>query len=187
MGSQVSPTDNALLRQLRDAGVMEEMCAGDMHLESGMIVVSCADGDQMEDEFEHLRALFHRASANARIHLLALNGGALLISPDWPDSSAAGDVFIKHIVQAEELKRIKTVALFTHIPCGAAGMVRWGVARVIDQLIAAKLRIKEQIPETKVICLLHVDWSKCNGGDDPRKRTYHIKKEKWLADRHQYL
>lgn len=186
MGAQVTTQDADVLRRLRDEGIIEEVRAGAMHLEEGMIVVSCADGDQMEDEFEHLRALFHHASASARIHLLALNGGALLISPHWPNTSA-GNVLVEHIRQAEELKGTKTVALFTHVPCGAAGIVKWGVAQLIDQLINAKQRLKEKNPSITVICLLHVDWSKCNGGDDPRKRTYHIKKEAWLAAHRKYL
>jgi len=190
MGSQVSKQDADLLRRLRDGNIIEEVKAGDMNLEGGLIVVSCADGDQMVDEFEHLRGLFHDVSSNVspeeKIHFFGLNGGGLLVSGHWPDPKD-GEVLLKHISQAQTLKGIKTVALFTHVPCGAAGLVQWSVAMVIDQLINAKLRIKDLNPDTKVICLLHVDWGKCNGGDDRRKRTYHIKKERWLAVRREYL
>lgn len=186
MGSPVPPQDVALLHRLRDEGIMEEVRTGDMHLEVGMIAIFCGDGDQFDDEYMHMRGLFQYASARVRIHPLSLNGGALLISPNWPTASE-GEVFVKHTLQAEGLKGIKTVSLFTHVPCGAAGLVHWSVAQVIDELINAKRRLKEQDPSLTVICLLHVDWSKCNGETDPRKRTYHVTKDKWLAARREYL
>jgi hypothetical protein len=84
-------------------------------------------------------------------------------------------ILLHHIEVARELKFIDVIALYAHIPCGAASMKKLDAHQVINLLIEAKLRLKATLRDVMVGCFLHID----KGGGN--KRTYFVSKKRWYA------
>lgn len=172
--SQLTNTDRSVAEALRKAQVLLDVFPPQLELARGVIMVACADGDQMPDLFAFETGLFKVAQVPPRIHELALNGGALLIAKDSPVRRAGGedDVLLRHIDDGRTLKEITTVMLYAHAPCGAAALARLDLRTAISLLMEAKTRLKQELADLKVACFLHIDW-----GD--RKRTYFVSRDAW--------
>lgn len=170
MGTLTSD-DREIYLYLRGKGLLKDVDAHRINLTDGAILVTCADGDQLPDIFGNFSeaCLAHRATP--RVHVLGLNGGALLLPRDTPLNTANREdlVLLSHIRTAIKLKNIRTVALYAHAPCGAAGLAKLSLLEVVNMLAKAKARVKEEIPESKVACFMHVD-----RGAEEGKRTYFI-------------
>ena len=141
-------------------------------LQTGIITVSCSDGDQQDDHYLQLREYCKFNGQNPRIHSFQLNGGALLLSP----LALRGEdkILIAHIKDAIEMKSINTIGLFTHAPCGVAAKAKLDLRRVLDLLMQAKQHVKMEFPETRVICFCHIDRGPVEG-----KRTYFVSQTQW--------
>lgn len=167
--------DRELAQALRSANVFQNMASRELDLSDGVIIVPCADGDQMPDLFTHELGLFAELGIPPRVHELALNGGALLIPQDSPVRREGTEdrVLVQHLKDAQTLKNINLVMLYAHAPCGAAALAGLDLRGVVKLLMAAKTRIKEEIPTFKVACFLHIDWG---GG---KRRTYFVSRDEW--------
>lgn len=178
---QLDPNEVRFFEELREAGVLEDVNGNRLDTSNGVILVTCADGDQLGDIFKL------QSGMTPRIHTLAFNGGGLLI----PNGSSAnvsigisptgvevclGDIYMNQIFVAQELKGIRVVALHVHFPCGIARLHSIEPCRLMELLVEAKTRIKTEMPDgMKVAAYLHVAWP------DGRKRTYFVSREKWVA------
>lgn len=181
MTAPLSPRDREIIQALRgEAGVLCDIAGRRLNPAKGVIMVACADGDQMADVFERQAGICrdHSRDRLPRVHTLALNGGALLIpkgspviNPDHPEDG----VLLSHLQAGMRLKDIPTIVLYAHCPCGAASLASLAVESVIDLLMRAKERVKKEIDGAKVACFFHVDRGHGN------KRTYFVSREKWLA------
>jgi len=152
---------------------LEEVQPKSLDFSNGVIAVVCADGDQFFDYYTHIVSLAKEQLGRERAHIMALNGGSLLLSNEWPDPEEAV-VLKRHINVAVDLKNIHTIALYVHAPCGAAGICHFDVKKVLDLLVQAKENVKKIRDDIKVICFVHVDWG------DGKKRTYFLSREKWI-------
>lgn len=172
---EIKEEDRAIVKQFRDDGILRDVETHRLDHSRGVILVCCADGDQLPDIFAHHSGICEAQESRPRIHTLSLNGGSLLIPEGSPLNKERREdlTYLHHIEVATVLKHIHTVALYAHIPCGAAGMYRLGAQDVVDMLMRAKLRIKQQIAEAKVGCFLHVDKGAGN------KRTYFVSRHDW--------
>lgn len=139
---------------------------------TGIIAATCPDGDHFLDVSGHL------CRYNHRVHLLALNGGAMLMSPSNKGYAQDGAALISNTSAAWEMGKGKTILLLSHWPCGRARHDVVPVQDVIrqtleaDETITAKLQVSEEV----VLPLFHVDWTPFER--DPakkRRRTYFIK------------
>ena len=169
------------LEKFREARVLEDVNGNRLNTSNGVILVTCADGDQLGDIFTLQRGM------TPRIHTLALNGGGLILPSLSPANTTIGtsqtgqlvrlgDVYMEQISSAQELKGINLVALHVHFPCGIARLHSIGPCRLMELLVEAKTRIKTEMPDDmKVAAYLHVAWP------DGRKRTYFVSREKWAA------
>lgn len=166
------------LEKLRSAGILEDIDKKRIDSSNGVILVTCADGDQMADVFQKTENLSHR------IHTLALNGGGLLLPTSSPANTLLtntsnekevriGDVFLDQIITARALKNINLIALHVHVPCGIGQKFDIDPKQLIELLAKAKDRLKEAMPGIKVCSFVHVAWP------DGRKRTYFVSREKW--------
>jgi hypothetical protein len=171
------PFDQQVIRELHDAGILEDMSVHDLDLSRGIIVIRCPDGDQMLDRIEHDRRVAIEAGVTPRIHLLTVHGGCMAIADDAPLYPGMGiDTFLlKQIEEAEALKVIHVISAEIHVPCGKAASCGLTLVHQIVLQMAAKPRIKAVDPTNKVICRIHIDYL------DGRKRTYFISRTKWLA------
>ncbi len=164
--------DKNFLNQLRQENILEEVKPKSLDLSNGAIAVVCADGDQFFDYYNHVTSLAKEQLGRERVHIMALNGAALLLSNEWPDKEE-GVVLRRHINVAVDLKEIHTIILYVHAPCGAAGICHFDAKKVLDLLVQAKDNVKQIRPDIKVICFVHVDWG------EGKKRTYFLSREKW--------
>ena len=179
--AHISENDIKIISAMRKFGVLDDIDPHRLAQEQGIIPIPCADGDQMIDIFQHQLKIALEGGVAPRPHQLSLNGGALLIAEESPLNKELREdlVLLAHIRGAMVLKKIRTVVLYAHAPCGAAGLAGLSFERCIDLLMKAKARVKKEIPGMKVACFCHVDRK-------GKKRTYFVSKEKWEAWRLQY-
>ncbi len=173
---RLDETDKGYIAQLREGGVLKDDDGKKLHTPQGVIMVACSDGDQMADVFEHTCQLAESGGGKKRVHTLMNHGGAMLLSPRAPlyEDHAADEFLIRQINEARKMKKIDTVALVVHAPCGAANMADLSVIEVIDHMFRGKKQLKERWPNMKVACFVHVDF-----GD--RKRMYFVSREAFGA------
>lgn len=171
----LSKQDHELARALRLADVFQNVTSKELDLSEGVIIVPCADGDQMPDLFTYELGLFAELGIPPRVHEIALNGGALLIPRDSKVRRDGSEdrVLLQHLRDAQALKGIDLVMLYAHAPCGAAALAELDLRGVVSLLMAAKSRVKAEVPSLKVACFLHIDWG------DGKKRTYFVSRDKW--------
>ncbi len=170
----ISPTDRNLVREMREFGVLRDAEGHRLDQASGVILVACADGDQMPDLFRFQAGMSDGQREVPRVHVLALNGGALLIPDGSPITNVGEDrVIIEHLRGAQGLKGISTVALYVHAPCGMAYGAQLSFEGVIGLLMQAKTRVKEMVPGLRVACFCHVDKGEGN------RRTYFVSRDEY--------
>lgn len=167
MATPLTDADQRLLSELRVFGVLQDVDEHRLSQEEGVILFTCGDGDQMPDIWRFQTSLMQNQRPNLRIHVIAVNGGALLLAKDSPLSQDEERRFLlSQIAGAKQLKHINTVALNAHAPCGMAGLLDLDAERVIDLLKGAGASVREEFPDMQVACFLQVD----NG----RQRTYFV-------------
>lgn len=174
----LSKRDRDLIRYFRDPkrGVLLEVQAHLIDESHGTIMVTCADGDQMTDVYRHHEGVCMHHRDDPRIHLLSLNGGAKLIAKSSPLRVGDEDtLLLKHMQFAREMKKMETVVLYAHAPCGVAYGHDLSFAEVLELLFEGKERVKCTLSEIKVACFCHIDYG------DGRKRTYFVSRDAWIA------
>lgn len=172
----INDQDRELVESLKTRKILLPVEGHRLDLSRGIIMVSCPDCDQRPDMFKFKEDVFRDRGLDPRIHPLLLNGGALLIPEESPlnDEDKEDRVLLKQIRQTRELKGINTVALYTHMPCGAAGLAKLSSEEVIDFLMLGKLRVRQEVIGSKVACFLHVDKGE-------KKKTYFVSLEAWWS------
>lgn len=177
MASTLSSYDKRVITSLKKHNILQSVEANRIDESEGAIMVTCADGDQFFDVFQHHSDVCKQCRDDTRIHVLALNGGAKLIAHNSTlDTMGEGNVLMKHIAGAMQLKKITTVVLYAHAPCGAAYLHGVSFDKVLDLLFGAKERIKKAHPHAKVACFCHI-------ADGDKKRTYFVSRDSWLSSR----
>ena len=158
------------IRTLREAGVLQDSGTQKLDLRKGVILVHCADGDQVHDKYTHMVKAFEALGIAPRTHILSLNGGALRIPANSPLNAKVQHhhVYMENIVEARTLKGIDSIQLGVHYPCGAATLAGLSVIDCLMLLHQARMDVLGLNHGVTVVCTLHVDYG------DNRKRTYQI-------------
>lgn len=172
------------IRRLREAGVLLDIEGHRLDQSAGVVMVCCADGDQMHDVYMTQEEMQRKQRGDPRVHLLSWNGGALRLLPDSPTNrrpTTAGE-FLDEVRDGAALKGISVIALYAHFPCGKVKDTRMEIQEVFAALIAAKQRLKREIPGVKVACFFHVDYPQTDPGEGagPRKRTYFLSVARYM-------
>lgn len=170
---KLSQEDLKLIVLLKAEGVLVPVNPDKIKLEQGVILTSCSDGDQMPDIFTYHLNMSLGQGLQPRIHLVALNGGGLLIPTQ---SQLVQDhhedvILLKHIADACKLKGINTVLLYAHAPCGAAGLAGLTLEQVFGLHVQA-VKLLRALPDLQVISLFHID-------DGRYKRSWFFNTAKW--------
>ncbi|MBI2990305.1 MAG: hypothetical protein HYY51_03935 [Candidatus Magasanikbacteria bacterium] len=173
------------IRRLRDAGVLLDIEGHRLDQSAGVVMVCCADGDQMHDVYTTQAEMQREQRGEPRVHLLSWNGGALRLLADSPTNRriTTAQEFLDEIRDASVLKSIPVVALYAHFPCGKVKDTRLEIQQVFAGLIAAKQRLKREIPGVRVACFFHVDYPDVEAGETgsgPRKRTYFLSVARYM-------
>ena len=174
---QLSAFDQEVVDILRHRGIFENVDAMRFHLDNGVIIFRCPDGDQMLDRIRNDEQVARAAGGELRPHLLTCHGGSMVLAPDSPlyPGMGADQLYLTMIREAEALKDIKTISAEIHAPCGKAMSLGLTLVEQIVLLMAAKPRIKAIDPTNKVVCRVHIN------DRSGRKRTYFISRAKWIA------
>lgn len=177
MAGQLSTKDRELIKQLRQAEVLQDVEGHRLNQRNGVILVACADGDRFPDVFHYQCEMQAGYRSDPRVHALTWHGGALACAPCSPVNKRkhADGIFLDQIADARTLKDIDVIALYSHAPCGAAAMNNIDLTAAIALQMRAKAKIKTLNQGINVACFFHVDYG--NGV----KRTYFLCRTKWEA------
>lgn len=197
-----SSLDQRLVNLLLEGGVLRDIDPVRLR-DRKLVIVPCADGKYIfELLLHHLKmskkfwrlflGLFSRRFhlEDVLFHTLALNGGALLLAPDSTaiNIHAPEDaVLLHHLQQAVRIKHLDepTVALYAHVPCGAATACGFNIVDQMKLTTQAKRRIKEIHPAWKVMCLMYVDYG---NGRGCRSYIFSIREfEDWYAKNQKFV
>ena len=175
----LSKEDLEAVRQLRDLNILDEVKGHLLDQRKGIILISCADGDQFNDIFSQKVKLQEGHCEYPRVHTFCWNGGALRLAPNSPVNKPGRSTcrdLLDEIKDARMMKAIDTIALYIHAPCGKARAYNLSFINEINLLMSAKTNIKKENPNIHVACFGHIDY-----GD--KKRTYFISRENWFRER----
>lgn len=171
----LSPLDREAIKTLRMAGVLEDVDAHRINMGNGVIVVRCPDCDQKDDVEGHDCKLVEANGGRKRFHPLLHHGGAAVAAPGnhlYPGFDIPGYLALQ-IREAEGLKKINTILLEVHTPCGKGKESGLNIVHLIMYMMMGKPMVKAVDPSNEVVCRVHVDY-----GD--RKRTYFISRQRWI-------
>ena len=158
--SRVSEEDLKVVAMMERAGVLQPVLGNRLPTRNGAILLFCGDADQAIDLLQRsFEAIFTEGDL-ARPHLLADNGGALLLpreSPLYQACPSRGENFLDSFKESRQLKGIDTLVLEAHVPCGKAEQFGLSLDDVVRLLKMAKVRVLEEIPDMTVACFIHID------------------------------
>ena len=149
------------------------------HLQGNQtIAILCGDCIHSGDIIDH-----HREVCGHAPHILALNGGSLLIPKNSPlnGASVRGNILIEDIVESVEFKGIKKIIIYAHNICGKAHGVRLSFRDSVALHVGAKRRLKQsrlicsrlEAQEPSIYCFHHVFFP---NGD---RKTFFISPPHW--------
>lgn len=168
--------DLRMITALRNGGVLRNTRPSIDEELNGAITVICGDADRVLELLSHHTDHCQRYRKEKRVHLLSLNGGALLLAPHSPFVRSYGDRVLKeHIEGAMNLKHIHDVSLYNHVPCGMAYGHGLDVFDVLDMQFAAEFALRKKLSDVQTTCYIHVDYG--NG----IMRTYRVCYTDWVA------
>lgn len=194
---ELSTLDEGLIGQLRRDKVLRDFDPS--RFDPGrMAIVTCADGQRILEQLtQHWRFIQRhepkRPLESCILQTVALNGGALLLAKDSPllrPGLLEDKMILEHLREGIKLKGLDqngerpTVALYTHFPCGAAGLHNLNTTEQVRLVAEAKDRLKLIQPNWRVICMVHVHYP-AQGRLLARDRTYHFSRaglRLWLKD-----
>lgn len=125
-----------------------------------IVSVSCAD---YKRNFDMIRQIaFLRGFEAGEYHLthrLGWHGGIVRIVEESPMNPIprSDEVFLTELLEAHEITNLFDYVVYAHWPCGKALKHGLGIHDVVDHLMRARIRLKEQCPAIKVKTLFHVD------------------------------
>lgn len=145
---------------------LKELC------QDGLILLGCGDGDQTPDLFQYLT---QKVECMHRPHLHMLNGGPIRLVDfaPIPKEYRIHKQLLPELMQSRKLKRISTIVLCSHYPCGMAEESKIDLPWIIKYNLSAAQSIKNLGWDTKkVVTLFH-----CDHGEN-KKKTYFINAKK---------
>lgn len=175
--SELQTADIPLIKQMRTEKVLRRIRKDQLPKE-GDEIVACSDGERIVDLLMHHRRLCEEGRVCH--HSILLNSGPLLIPIDSPTAAFnEGTVILEHALAGQQLKKVKTIHLYGHWPCGAANATKLSLVDCLTLLARAKERtlsfLEERGMPGKVIPLFHVHYVH----EDQRLRSYYF-------DRHRF-
>jgi hypothetical protein len=121
-----------------------------------------------------------RLSRSVMFHVLTANGGPLLIPEKSPlNINNARNFLMNQIREAIKIKNVKNIVLYTHAPCGAAGLVGLFIEEQVQLLMDAEKELVQRFPDITVTRYFHVDYSSQPQPGHKSKETYFVSKENW--------
>ena len=149
---ELTDKDRRIASHMRGQQVLANIHDQRVNCSEGLILITCSDGDRFYDIYTYSTGMVaaQRQSdddARPRIHVFAWHGGPLRVAtlPTPVESPERNTHLIdpfEEIEQARRMKKIDTIGLVPHAPCGWAYSKEWDIIRVMQGCIAAKANIK---------------------------------------------
>jgi hypothetical protein len=177
---ELSNKNLEIIDSLIDFKVFDDIEGYRLDRKNGIILVCCADGDQFHDLYYHECSFQsgQRKDKNPRIHPLSHNGGVLAYAENnlinrFPTSYLE---YLYEIGGSLELKKMPTIVIEGHGPCGAAHKHAIDFIPQLETQMTVKEVVKQMHPHVDVASHFHVDY---NGRNGKEKKTYHFGRERW--------
>lgn len=190
MPNRWTPEDYEFIRQSRypenQKGFLEDLDAGHFLRREPTIIVCCSDFFRSHDMTQWMARLRGFLPAeNPLMHRLQWHGGMIRLiygSPTNDELPSSDQVFLREIRRAVELTRITDIVGIGHWPCMEVLNHDMGVADVVDDLLAARERLKREIGHRalQVRPVLHVDY----GNELPPSgmRSYYVSPRRYAEN-----
>lgn len=153
---------------MRETGVLIDERPSGLPEDAVMVSFTCSDGHRIQEIFKR-QIEMHKCN----VHLIALNGGAMLLS----DACPANNEFPLHrgladmVIASCAIKNTQLIALGSHWPCAVAAKYGLSVDDVLTLTVHGHNLIEARRPDLKAFCFFHV--AHPNG----RPRTYTIEEK----------
>jgi len=170
-----------LAQQLIQAGILEELSPEKIrHLApQGAILITCGDRDRITGHLSGCQRIVD-------IHLIALNGGAILLGEGVDEKRK--HTIIEECHDAMYLKEIHFIFSLSHFPCGKGDLL--GMS--LQQNILANLQGKDVLKasflsigiKVRVLPIVSIDWRESGLANEDGVRLYGTKRNKVHAIKH---
>ena len=160
----MTPEDYRFIRQLREARALDDFRPERIRSQDGdcVIGVFCSDGHRFNDKYGFL----HDCGCEKHIHVITRNGGSLVLPEQSPLATKQRGGLVIHkdmdlldeIEESCRIKRTGTIISFAHLACAKARSAGLDASEVTRLHIAAKDRLREELPGRRISCLIHVDY-----------------------------
>lgn len=120
-------------------------------------IVCCPDGTKIGYTQKLLREMYDtKLRGYVQHHLLTHHGGALVLALNSPviTSGHTTDVDMIEQIKMSVSMGYKSIIVLVHLPCVMARTHNMSPMDMIDALVRAKQRIKENIPDITVACFV---------------------------------
>ncbi len=175
MGKPLSDEENNILLNLRASNVLSDISPERIRSNNGAVLVCCGDGDLFADKYERTQ----KTCKSVRIHPVVINGGGLNLARMSPLTSKlpVDEVLIQQIVKACTLKKMNTVIVYGHWPCGVAKEANLKIYGSLRMLLEGIARLRLHFAEEKMSCQIvpkfHVLWG------NNKRRSYFLSRKNW--------
>ena len=154
--------DFLLAQELINAGLLTEINAAEIQASApeGAVLITCGDRDRVT-------GLLSGCQRIIPVHVLSLNGGALLLS-DGIDATRQ-QVLLEECVEAMFLKNLRFVFNLSHFPCGKGEALGIDLRNNILANLNGKSLLKKvfrqyEFPKKpKVLPIISIDWRSAPG------------------------
>lgn len=167
------------IEDLRSKGIISHIQNNPVNRDNGIILIACGDCDRFDELYEFEKSLFRKSGLNPRIHLLALNGGGLLVHPKSPlnDDFSSSQTLLFHSKNSSPLKEIHEVVMYSHDPCGAAAGSQLSIRDSFKWLAGGAAYLGNTLKNLNITCNFHLE---CN--TDTKFKSEYFDYLKWIKN-----
>jgi hypothetical protein len=154
----LTPVDLEFIQDLKDVSIIRKIKMVDKGLTNGFVFCTCGDCERFPDNYRYQKKLLRASDAvDFMPHMLALNGGPLLIPEDSPlNMSGESIVMKKQIADSLALKNLNVILLMLHAPCGAAQLTNMTLEETFRVYYKAVIYLREAHPSVEIITQCHL-------------------------------
>jgi len=145
------------VQELKDIGVLRKIRNFDDTYKGGFVFCVCGDCDRFPELYRYQKNKCKEAGYPIRSHLIALNGGPLLIANNSPlNTDGESKIIKKHIAGAMQIKSIETIVAMFHWQCGAALNAGMSIEETFACYYNGIQELQSAHPDARIITKCHL-------------------------------
>lgn len=157
---EMNREETEVIRELERLGILESLDTHHFKKKLDITTITCPDGTRIRHTFKLLLDMYDEKERNGvNYHPLTHHGSGLILVPNSSlvkNGHTTDTDFLDQIKMAVHGIGYRSVALVNHLPCKMARNNDIRAIEVIDALAQAKKRIKKEIGDVTVACLLQI-------------------------------